>query len=133
MRSSEQEDRPEKILVLRLESARLDSAVVLHCQGQVMFRKDAHALSGLISEVLPSAQRMVVEMGGVSALDDGALGELVLTHMWAEAAGYQLAFANTSDKVQRLLESSNLASVLDVFSTVDEALSAMRQEEARSA
>jgi len=120
-------------LTLRLEAARFGSAVVLHCQGGVIFRREARALASLISEVLPSARRMVVNLAEVVALDGDALGELVLTHMWAEAAGFDLKFASPSDSIQRLFESTNLMLVFDVYSSVPEAMAAMHQEQVQSA
>lgn len=125
--------RSDKILTLSLEPACFGGAVVLHCQGRVIFRGEARPVCGLISEVLPSARRMVVDLAGVVSLDSGALGELVLTHMWAEAAGYALKFASPSDLVRRLFESTNLVSVFDVYSSVDAAIAAMQQEEVQSA
>ena len=120
--------RADKILVLSIE-ATASGAVVLHCQGQVLCRSEARALSSMIMEVLPPAERMVVDLAGVQFLDSSALGELVLTHMWAEAAGYKLTFSTPTDSVQRLFESTNLVSVFDAYPTVEDALEGMQLEE----
>jgi len=124
--------RGAKGLKLSLESV-LGGAVVLHCEGQVLSGRDVHALTGLISEVLPSAGWMVVNLAGVQALDSGALGELVLTHMWAEAAGYGLSLASPSAAVLGLFESANLVSILDVHESVNAAIAATHRGEARPA
>ncbi|MFZ3340738.1 MAG: STAS domain-containing protein [Terriglobales bacterium] len=123
----------DKILKVSLESARFGTAVVLHCHDQAISRKEARALAGLISEVLPSARRMVIDLAGIHMLDSGALGELVMIHMWAEAAGFTMAFASPSDSVRGLFESTNLVSVLDVYASVEDAISAMHQDEVQSA
>jgi len=123
----------EKILKVSLESARLGSAVVLHCHDRAISRDDARALAGLIAEVLPSARRMIVDLGAVHSLDSGALGELVMIHMWAEAAGYALPLTGLSDPVRGLLETTNLISVFDVYSSVDTAIAAMPQEQVQTA
>lgn len=78
-------------------------------------------------------RRMVVDLASITSLDIDALGELVLTHMWAEAAGYELRFSNPTDSVRRLFESTNLISVFDLHSTVESALAAMSQAEPQSA
>jgi anti-anti-sigma factor len=122
-----------KILKVSLESARFGTAVVLHCHDQAISRGDGRALAALISEVLPSARRMVIDLAAVHALDSGALGELVMIHMWAEAAGYALTFASPSDSVRGLFESTNLVSVLDVYESVEDAITAMHQEQVQSA
>jgi anti-sigma B factor antagonist len=121
--------RGAKALKLSLEAARLGSTVVLHCEGQVIARSEAKTLSTLIAEVLPSSGRMVVDLGGVVSIESHALGELVLIHMWADAAGFALTFANPSDSVRGLFESTRLDSIFDVHASVDDALAAMQPEE----
>ena len=121
--------RNPKALKISLEAAHLGSTVVLHCEGQVISRSDAQALSNLIAEVLPSSRRMVIALAGVLAVDSNALGELVLSQMWAGAAGFTLTFASASDSVRGLFESARLDSVFDLYASVDDALAAMHQEE----
>jgi anti-sigma B factor antagonist len=122
-----------KKLSLTLEATGSCGAVVLHCQGRIVFRSEARALSTIVTEVLPSARRMVVDLAGVDSVDSGGLGELVLTHMWAEAAGYALKFAAPKRAVRHLFEVTNLVSVFDVYGSVPEAMKAMVQEEIHSA
>ncbi len=123
----------DKKLTLTLDAGNSGSAVVLHCQGRIIFRSEAQALSSLVAEVLPSAHRMVVDLAGIDSVDSGGLGELVLTHLWAEAAGYTLKFASPKESVRHLFEITNLVSVFDVYASVPEAMAAMVQEEIRSA
>lgn len=124
--------RTDKVLVLSLE-ATVSGAIILHCQGSVISRSEAHGLTSLIAEVLPTARRLVVDLAGVISLDSGALGELVVTQMWAEAAGYEVKFASPTDSVRRLFEATNLESVLDVYSTAEDALEAMQLDQVHSA
>jgi anti-sigma B factor antagonist len=125
--------RNDKKLKLTLEAGHSGSAVVLHCQGRIIFRSEARALSTIVAEVLPSARRMVVDLAGVDSVDSSGLGELVLTHMWAEAAGYTLKFASLKKSVRHLFETTNLVSILDVYASVPEAMAAMVREEVQSA
>jgi len=106
--------------------------MVLHCEGRITSSTEGRALATLVAEVLPSARRMVVDLAEVDSVDSGGLGELVLTHMWAEAARYRLKFASPRESVRRLFEITNLVSVFDVYGSVAEALAAMLQEEVRS-
>ncbi len=125
--------RNDKKLQLTLEAGHFGSAVVLHCQGRTIFRGEAQALSTIVAEVLPAARRMVVDLAGIDSVDSGGLGELVLTQMWAEAAGYTLKFASPRKSVRHLFEITNLVSVFDVHASVPEAMAAMVQEEIQSA
>jgi anti-sigma B factor antagonist len=123
--SSRTDKKEDKKLKLTLEGGHAGSAVVLHCQGRIIFCSEARALATLVSEVLPSARRMVIDLAGVEAIDSSGLGELVLTHMWAEAAGYTLRFASPRRSVRHLFEVTNLESVFDVYASVPEAMAAM--------
>jgi len=127
------ERRNDKKLKLTLEAGRSGGAVVLHCQGRIIFHSEARALSTIVAEVLPSARRMVVDLAGIDSLDSCGLGELVLTHMWAEAAGYTLKFASPRKSVRHLFEITNLVAVFDVYASVPEAMAAMVQEEIQPA
>jgi anti-sigma B factor antagonist len=109
------------------------SAVVLRCQGRNIFRNETRALSNLVAEVLPSARRMVIDLSGIDSIDSGGLGELVLLYLWAGAAGYALMFAGPKESVRRLFEITGVDSVFEVYASVPEAMSAMVQEEVRSA
>ncbi|SRR5208337_318405 len=125
--------KSDKKLKLSLEAGHPGSAVVLHCQGRILFHSEARALSTTVADVLPSVRRMVVDLAGIDSVDSGGLGELVLTHMWAEAAGYTLKFASPKKSVRRLFEITNLVSVLDVYASVPEAMAAMLEEEGQPA
>ncbi len=107
-----------RILKVSLESAGLGSAVVLHCHDRAILRDDARALAGLIADVMPSARHIILDLSAVHSIDGGGLGELVMIHMWAEAAGYALPFAGLSDSVRGLFEATNLICVFDIYSSV---------------
>jgi anti-sigma B factor antagonist len=122
----------EKRLILSLE-AQTGGAVVLHCQGRIIFGPEARALTDIVADVLPTARRMVVDLSGVEVVDSAGLGELVLLHMWAEAAGHTLKFASPCSSVRELLELTNLVAVFDAYRSVPEAIAAMHHEEVCSA
>jgi anti-anti-sigma factor len=118
----------DDILVLSFEAS-TPGTIVLRCRGRIIFRRDACALSGLITEALPTARRMVVDLADITTLDSGALGELALCQMWAESAGYQLRFSSSIESVRRLFESTNLDSIFDVHSSLENALAAMHRDD----
>ena len=111
----------------------MGGAVVLHCEGRITFGPEAQALTDIVAEVLPSSRRMVVDLAGVEVVDSAGLGELVLLHMWAEAAGFSLKFASPRNSVRRLLELTNLSAVFDAYGSVNEAMAATYDQEICSA
>ena len=122
----------QKKLTLSLE-AQSSGAMVLHAQGRIIFGIEARALTDIVADVLPTARRMVVDLAGVESIDSAGLGELVLLHMWAEAAGFSLKFACPRKPVRELLELTNLVSVFDAYTSVAEAMAALAHEEVCSA
>jgi anti-anti-sigma factor len=101
---------------------------VLRCEGRIIFGPEARTLTEIIAEVMPSARRMVVDLTGVESMDSAGLGKLVLLHMWAGTAGYDLKFAGPRKSVRQLLELTNLLSVFDVHESVAEAVAAMHEQ-----
>jgi anti-sigma B factor antagonist len=120
-------------LTLSLEAQPPGGALVLRCQGRMMFENGVRTLSARVAEVLPTARRMIVDLSGVESIDSAGLGELVLTHMWAEAAGFELKVAGPRKSVLELFELTNLVSIFDLYPSVPEAMAAMRRKDARRA
>jgi anti-sigma B factor antagonist len=123
---------PKKI-VFSVEARDKGGAIVLHCQGRLIFRSEADALARTVNEILPLARRMVIDLAGIEAVDSAGLGQLVLLHMWADSGGYTLKFSGARKSVSKVLELTNLDQVLDLYSSVPEAIAAMQQEDACSA
>jgi anti-anti-sigma factor len=123
--ANDHKNRPQKKLSLSLEAERSGLAMVLHCQGHAIFRNEARELSAIVSEVLPTSQRMIVDLAGVDSVDQGGLGELVLTQLWAEASGFVLTFASPKKAVRHLFEITNVAPIFDIYPSVAEAMAAM--------
>lgn len=119
-----------KKLAFALEARDHRGAIVLHCQGRLVFHHEARALARTVTEILPSARTMVVDLVGIEAVDSAGLGQLVLLHMWANAGGYTLKFAGAGKSVRQVLELANLVEVLDLYPSVPEAIAAMQPQEA---
>ena len=123
----------DKKLRLNLEPAPSGRGVILRCEGRIIARNHARALSTIMADVLPCARRMVVDLAKIDSVDSSGLGELVLTQLWTDAAGYTLKFASPKKSVRHLFETTNLASVFDIYASVPEAMAAMVEEEVHSA
>jgi len=124
--------RREKTLRFDLE-VQSGGALVLHCQGRIIFGPEARALTRVVADVLPTTGRLIVDLAGVESVDSAGLGELVLLYLWADAAGHSLKFAGPRPQVRSLLELTNLVSVFDTYANVADAAAAMYCEEVRSA
>lgn len=119
----------ESKLKLSLETRNRGDVIVVHCQGRIVYRDEAVALSRLVGEILKRGTKLVLELSGVSSMDSAGIGELVLLQTWAQEREADLKCAGPNSLVRALLDLTNLDSVLDVHPTLDSALEAFREEQ----
>jgi anti-sigma B factor antagonist len=120
----------ESKLKLSLETRNRGDVMIVHCQGRIVYRDEAAALSRLVSEILHSASKVVLDLGGVSSIDSAGLGELVFLHTWAQSRNADLKCASPSPLVDELLNLTHLDSVLEIHPSLGDALAAFQPAEA---
>ena len=74
----------EPKLKLSLETRNRGDVIIVHCQGRIVYRDEAAALSRLAGEVLQHANKVVLDLSGVSSMDSAGIGELALLQSWAQ-------------------------------------------------
>ena len=115
---------------LRLEASNRGDVMIVYCQGGIVYRDEAAALSRLVGEILENGGKVVLDLSGVSSIDGAGIGELVFLHTWAQSRNADLKCANPSPLVRGLLDLTNLNSVLEMYPDVHEALAAFESTEA---
>lgn len=95
---------------------------VLYCCGQICFREEAQKFSRAVVQVLSSGKSVVLEFSDVKAMDSAGIGELVLVHMQAQAFECAIRLAAPRPQVQGLLELTNVASLFEIYPTLESAL-----------
>jgi anti-anti-sigma factor len=68
-----------------------------------------------------SAQRLVLDMGGVSFLDSAGVGALVQLFVHRKALGQKFALASLTQQGTAVMEVAGLLKLLPIFASVDEA------------
>jgi anti-sigma B factor antagonist len=121
--------RKEPQLKLSLETRNRGDVMIVHCQGRIVYRDEAVALSRLVGEIIDKGGKVVLDLGGVSSIDSAGIGELVFLHTWAQARKAELKCASPSPLVRDLLHLTNLNSVLDIHPSVADAISALQPGE----
>jgi anti-anti-sigma factor len=116
-------------LKLSLETRNRGDVVIVHCQGRIVYRDEAAALSRVVGEVLQQTRKLVLDLSGVSSMDSAGIGELALLQTWAQESNASLKCAGASQLVSTLLELTNLDSVLDIHPSVDAALASFCEEQ----
>jgi len=118
----------ESKLKLSLETRNRGDVIVVHCQGRIVYRDEAAALSRVVGEVMHDGSKLLLDLSGVSALDSAGIGDLALLETWARERKADLKCAGANTTVSALLELTNLDSVLAVYPTVEDALDAFRED-----
>ena len=71
-----------------------------------------------------SAQRLVLDMSGVSFLDSAGVGALVQLFVHRRALGQKFALASLTQQGKAVMEVSGLIKLLPIYASVDEARNA---------
>jgi anti-sigma B factor antagonist len=119
----------ESKLKLSLETRRRGDVVIVYCQGRIVYRDEAAALSNLVGEVLEHGSKVVLDLSGVSTIDSAGIGELVLLHTWAQARNADLKCASPSPFVRDLLYLTRLDSFFEIHPSLNDALAAFQPGE----
>jgi anti-sigma B factor antagonist len=119
----------ESQLKLSLETRNHGDVMIVHCQGRIVYRDEAAALSRLVGEIIDGGGKVVLDLAGVTSIDSAGIGELVFLHTWAQSRKGDLKCASPSPLVRELLDLTHLNSVLDIHPSVGEALAAFQPGE----
>jgi anti-sigma B factor antagonist len=119
----------ESTLKLSLETRNRGDVIIVHCQGRIVYRDEAAALSRVVGEVLQHARKLVLDLSGVSSMDSAGIGELALLLTQAQEKNISLKAAGPNSLVRTVLDLTNLDSVLDVHPSLDAALESFREEQ----
>jgi anti-sigma B factor antagonist len=114
----------ESQLKLSLETRRSGDVIIIHCEGRVVYRHEAAALSRMAGEALEHTREVVLDFEGVQRLDSAGLGELVLVHLSASDQGKLVKLAGAKPHVRELLDLTNLSSVFEIYPTLEDAIEA---------
>jgi anti-anti-sigma factor len=114
----------ESQLKLRLETRNQTDIIIVHCQGRIVYRDEAAALSRLVSEFITANGRVVLDLSGVKSIDSAGIGELAFLQSLAQSHHAELKYAGVTGVVRELLNLTNLNSVLEIHPSVCEALAA---------
>jgi anti-sigma B factor antagonist len=103
-------------------------AAILYLTGRICFREEAALFSRIAAPFLSSGKHLILELSKVENLDSAGIGELVLLHMQACAAGCEVCMVAPSKRVLDMLELTNVASLFSVCPTLDAALTSVAGE-----
>jgi anti-anti-sigma factor len=112
----------ESTVKLSLETRHLGDVMVVHCEGRIVYRDEAAALSRVVTEALKNTREVVLDLEGVQRIDSAGLGELA--HIVNSAGRGKLKLAGVNPRVMQLLRLTNLSSAFEIHPSLMEALDA---------
>jgi anti-sigma B factor antagonist len=116
----------ESNVKLKLKIRETEEVIVIYCQGRIAYRDEALASSEKVTELVPDTRPLVLELSGVELIDSAGLGALVVVFMSAQARNCSIKLAAPRKSVWELLQLTNLASVFEIYATVEDAVLASR-------
>ena len=116
----------ESTLKLSLETRNRGDILIVHCQGRIVYRDEAAALSRLVGEVLHKGGKVILDLSGVTSIDSAGIGELVSLHTRAQSQNADLKVASPSPIVCELLDLTNVDSLLEIHPNLNDAMAAFQ-------
>jgi anti-sigma B factor antagonist len=110
---------------LSVKVKQVESAVILECTGRIRYRKEAELFAAKAREILDGRTNLIIDLGGVEAIDGAALSELVIVHMRARAAECEVRLGCVNDLIRSVLELTNIASLFETYPTLNEAVASL--------
>jgi anti-sigma B factor antagonist len=97
---------------------------IIQLSGKVTIGTGDVKIRELIDAALDAGKsRIVLDLGGVTAIDSSGIGEMVASYTTVTKRGGSLKLLRLSPKINDILHVTQLITVFDVFDTEDEALS----------
>jgi len=96
--------------LLALDIHRADNVAVVRCHGKLVAGV-SDVLYADVSQLIPHASRIVLDLTGVTHMDSMGLGTLVRLYVSAKSAGCDLELINLGKRIRELLGVTNLLSL----------------------
>ncbi len=111
--------KPAKLLITE---RRFCDVVIFDCSGRLVVGNHTEQLFEAVRTAMDSSRWLLVNLSGVSAVDSGGLGILVLLHRFADAGLCDLKICSLPRHISDLLHLTGLHMVLDVHANEDRAI-----------
>jgi anti-anti-sigma factor len=83
---------------------------------------DVQLRDGVLQALEAGANKIVLDLAGLTTIDSSGVGELVSSYTTASNRGAKLKLANLPAKVADILQVTQLITVFDVYDNISEAL-----------
>ena len=108
---------------MEINTREVGKCKVLECSGALTLGSATAATRNAIRDAAQDGtQRIVLDLGNITYIDSGGIGELIAGYVHLKNKGGNLSLLNLTKKVNTLLVIAKLLTVFDVFEDEKEAL-----------
>ncbi len=112
---------------MKIEKRRDEEVSILALTGKLIIGDGDVAMREAISAELDAGvKKILLDLGGVKALDSSGLGELVRCKASAESQSATIRLLHVEDKVQEILEMTRLIGIFDTYDDPIDAIASFR-------
>ena len=126
-------------MALEIKEKELQGIIILEPTGRLVLGQESMDFRGKVKEVLDKSDwvkekwgwntRIVLDLGSLSFVDSAGLGALITARTAAVSRGAQMKLANLTKKMRDALTITKLATVFDVYDSVEAAVNSYPQAE----
>ena len=120
-------------MLLRTSSRIYGKALILDCNGRIVFGEETALLRKQVNELLQQTRQVVLNLSNVSFIDSSGVGELVRLLTSARREQKTIVLAGLTGRVRDVLQITKLATVFATYSSAVEAAEALSAEAAGAA
>jgi len=127
-------------MALEINEKELRGIIILEPVGRLVLGQESMDFRGKVKEVLDKSDwikekwgwntRIVLDLGNLSFVDSAGLGALIAARTSATSRGAGIKLANLTKKMRDALTITKLATVFDVYDSVEAAVNSFPQNEA---
>lgn len=119
-------------MLLRTSSRIYGDALILDCNGRIVFGEETARLRQQVMELLGQKRNVVLNLSNVTFIDSSGVGEIIRLLTTAVRDNKKIVLAGLTGRVRDVLQITKLATVFETYSTPIEAAEALSGEAAGS-
>jgi anti-sigma B factor antagonist len=112
---------------LRIQTQVSGDVFVFHCQGRLVFGDEGVVLQERVGSMLSGSPNIVLNLRAVDYIDSGGIGVLVGLLVSTRNRGGDLKLVAPNQRVTDVLRRTNLHTIFNLYTGVEEAVAAFRQ------
>ncbi len=108
---------------MRIQERQREDVCILDLAGSILLEDGGGQLRDAVAGLLSAGKKkLVLNLGGITHVDSGGLGDMVQCHALAVCQGASLKLANLTQRVRDLLAITKLVTIFDTYEREDEAV-----------